>query len=243
MGQQLYIGTDLRIASEITFIPGQTELRHHALATAICNRGKTEDGRELRDEITLNFWGKRAQNASYYLYKGKQVNIYGRLQSYTQDTGQTNANGKKILNRRVEVVVTRLELLGDSMKTIEQIVAMNIALMKNAGRLPADVVLSAAELLKSNKPKPVDFNPAVVAQSGKYGMARVWTKDHGFWDEKPGQINPTTSAPANAPDTAQLLEQIKALQAKVAGNAGFENAPAEMSAAGAGEVPDAFPVG
>jgi len=248
MGQQLYIGTDLRIASNITFIPGAEANRHHALATAICNRGKTDDGRELRDEITLNFWAKRAVNAAHYLYPGKQVNIYGRIQSYTQDTGQHTAAGKKVLNRRVEVVVTRMELLGDSMKMIEQIVAGNIALLKNAGRLPAEVVITAAELLKSNKPKPVDFNPAaVVAAGGKFGLARVWSKEHNFWDEKSGIVTTPAAPMTGTPvDTAAALTMIEDLKKQIAAAALPADipveSPVEMSS-GAESIADPFPVG
>ena len=78
MGTQLYIGTDLRIANDVTFMPGGDANKHHVIVTAICNRGKSQAGKDLRDEISLNFWGKRAQNAAHYLYKGKQVNIKRR---------------------------------------------------------------------------------------------------------------------------------------------------------------------
>lgn len=218
MAMQVYIGTDLRIASGITFIPGADVNKHHALATAICNRGQSQNGKELRDEISLNFWGKRAINAAHYLYPGKQVNIMGRLQSFVEDTGKTNAAGKKLLNRKIEVVVTRMELLGDSMKEIEKIVAHNLQLMKNAGRMPAEVVITAAELLKSNKPKPVDFNPALAAQTGYFGLqtSKVWTKDRGFW--KPGTpVQAPAEAPVNAADAMAKIEELQKQLAALSG--------------------------
>ena len=241
MGKQRYIGTSLRIANDITFMPATDPKRHHAIVTAICNRGTTPDGKELRDEITLNFWGKMAQIASFYLYKGKQVNVEGRLQSYAEDKGVVNAAGKRVLDRKVEVVVEDMQLLGDSMKEIEEIVATNIQLLKNAGRLPQNFTITAAELLKSNKPKLVDFNPELAAQTGKYGRAKVWTKDRGFWigTGQAPQTNTQPAPPANNTAIDSMAAQIQALKAEL------EAAKANVMNAGANtvtETADPFPV-
>ncbi len=188
MGGMLFVGTDLRVASDVTFIPGAELKRNHAILTVINNRGKhprTQD--DMTDEITLNFWGKYAGVAAHYLYPGKQINADGRIQSYTEDTGQTRPGGGRKLNRKIEVVVDNMQLLGDSMKKINERVAKNILAMKQAGRLPAEVIITAEELLKTDKIGMTDYVPAIAAQTGRYGLARVWSKDHGFWDQKIGQ--------------------------------------------------------
>jgi len=226
MGNMLFIGTDLRVASEVTFIPGATDpKRNHAILTVINNRGKhPRTGEDMTDEITLNFWNKYAGVAAHYLYPGKQINVEGRIQSYTEDTGQVRPNGGKKLNRKIEVVVTQMQLLGDSMKKINERIAKNVAILKAAGRLPAEVILTAEELLKSDKIPMTDFAPAVAAQTGRYGCARVWSKDKGFWDQSLATAATTTEAPANVNlgDKAAIAAQIENLQKLLAANAAPE---------------------
>lgn len=221
MGEMLFIGSDLRVASEVTFIPGAEPKRNHAILTVINNRGKHPRTQEdMTDEITLNYWGKYAGVAAHYLYPGKQINVRGRLQSYTEDTGQLRPNGGRKLNRKIEVVVDNMQLLGDSMKNINERFANNLTVVKAAGRMPAEVTLSAEELLKTDKIPMTDFNPAVAAQTGRYGAARVWSKDHGFWDQKIGQVTTAPAAPAgnaiNLNDPSAIAKQIESLQALLA---------------------------
>jgi len=218
MGNMLFIGTDLRVASDVTFIPGAELKRNHALLTVINNRGKKPGTQEdMTDEITLNFWGKYAGVAAHYLYPGKQINAEGRIQSYTEDTGQVRPNGGRKLNRKIEVVVDNMQLLGDSMKKINERIAKNIVLLKAAGRLPAEVILSAEELLKTDKIPMTDFMPVVSSQTGRYGLARVWSKDGGFWDQKLGLAAPTKEIPIiDMSDPAALAAHITALQTVLA---------------------------
>jgi single-stranded DNA-binding protein len=236
MGNMLFIGTDLRVASEVTFIPGAEAKRNHAILTVINNRGKhPRTNEDMTDEITLNFWGKYAGVAAHYLYPGKQINAEGRIQSYTEDTGQVRPNGGRKLNRKIEVVVDNMQLLGDSMKKINERIAKNILALKAAGRLPQDVVLSAEELLKTDKIPMTDFVPAVAAQSGRYGLARVWSKDHGFWDQKIGQVAPAaapaTAAPAlDMTDPAAIAAHIANLQTALNNATAKSDAPAAAEA-------------
>ena len=184
MGRMLFIGSDLRVASSVTFIPGAEMKRNHAIVTVINNRGKNSNTQEeMTDEVTLNFWGKYAGVASHYLYPGKQINCEGRLQSYTEDLGQVTAGGKRKLNRKIEIVVTNMQLLGDSMKNLNERFINKITELKNAGRLPMEVALTAKELLNTTREPLTDFNMALASQTGKYGQARVWSKDKGFWDQ------------------------------------------------------------
>jgi len=215
MGSMLFVGTDLRVASEVTFIPGATDpKRNHAILTVINNRGKNPTtGADMKDEITLNFWNKYAGVAAHYLYPGKQINVTGRLQSYTEDTGQLRANGGRKLNRKIEVVVDNMELLGDSMKILGERIAKNLGILKAAGRLPAEIVLTAEELLKTDKLPMTDFNPALSTQTGRYGLARVWSKDRLFWDQNPGQSVAAAPAMVDMSNPAAIAKHIEALQA------------------------------
>jgi len=218
MGNMEFKGTDLRVASEVTFIPGAEMKRNHALLTVINNRGKhPTTGADMTDEITLNFWGKYAGVAAHYLYPGKQINADGRLQSYTEDTGQVRASGGRKLNRKIEVVVDNMQLLGDSMKKINERIAKNVAILKAAGRLPQEVVLSGEELLKTDKIPMTDFVAAVSAQSGRYGLARVWSKDGGFWDQKTiaAPVAPVTPG-IDMSDPAALAAHVASMQTALA---------------------------
>jgi len=243
MGNMLFIGTDLRVASEVTFIPGATDpKRNHSILTVINNRGKHPRTQEdMTDEITLNFWNKYAGVAAHYLYPGKQINVEGRIQSYTEDTGQVRPNGGRKLNRKIEVVVTQMQLLGDSMKKINERIAKNILALKAAGRLPQEVVLSAEELLKTDKIPMTDFAPAVSAQSGRYGLARVWSKDRGFWDQNLAAATTVaagagvTTAPAgldlsNPQAIANHIAQLQGLLNAANTGAGAGNAAASAEA-------------
>lgn len=198
MGNMIFIGTDLRVASDVTFIPGAEMKRNHALLTVMNNRGKNPTtGAEMTDEITLNFWGKYAGVAAHYLYPGKQINATGRIQSYTEDTGQVRPSGGRKLNRKIEVVVDDMGLLGDSMKKINERIAKNVGLLKAAGRLPQEVILSGEELLKTDKIPMTDFSPTICAQTGRYGHARIWSKEGGFWDQR--AVAPVVAPVGNIP--------------------------------------------
>jgi single-stranded DNA-binding protein len=244
MGNMLFIGTDLRVASEVTFIPGADPKRNHAILTVINNRGKNPRTQEdMTDEITLNFWNKYAGVAAHYLYPGKQINVEGRIQSYTEDTGQVRPNGGRKLNRKIEVVVTNMQLLGDSMKKINERIAKNVAILKQAGRLPAEVILTGEEILKSDKMPMTDFSPAIATQTGRYGLARVWTKDRNFWDQNL-QAAQTVQTPVNAPidmtNMAAIASQIENLQRMLAAGAAPVAPPVVQNVAqevGAGEDP------
>lgn len=205
MGEFKFIGTSIRIAGDPTFIPNlQDPKRNHAIVTGMINR--KINGKDLTDEITLNFWDKSASVAANFLPKGKQCNIEGRLQSYTMDTGQVRENGKRILNRRVEVSVARCELLADPRREMEVAFANGLAALKAAGRLPGNVQMGLDDILPK-KSAMVDFNPQLAAQTGKYGHARVWSKEREFW----GNAIPAQAAAATNTNTA-----IQQLQAQIA---------------------------
>ena len=234
MGEFKFIGTSIRIAGDPTFIPNlQDPKRNHAIVTGMINR--KINGKDLTDEITLNFWGKSASVAANFLPKGKQCNIEGRLQSYTMDTGQVRENGKRILNRRVEVSVARCELLADPRREMEVAFANGLAALKAAGRLPGNVQMGLDDVLPK-KSAMVDFNPQLAAQTGKYGHARVWGKDRGFWG------NATSVETTVVADTNTAIQQLRnQLATLINAQATVVAEPAQVIPAEAGVVVEAPP--
>lgn len=225
MGKIIVICNDVRVASEVTFIPGAEVKRNHAIVTAIANLGINDKaGNPLTTDVTLNFWGKYAGVAACFLYPGKQINCEGELRSYTVDTGRVNSAGKRELIRKNEVVVRNMQLLGDSLKEINKRIATNIGAMKAAGQLPQTVVLSAEQLLANpDKTGLVDFNPTVAAQTGRYGKAKVWSKDRGFWE-----ASKAPTAPVSTIDqVTQLKAEIERLQ-KIMGSTTAPTTTAEV---------------
>lgn len=214
MGEFKAILTGVRVAANPTFIPGTDPLRNHAITTVMVNR-KDRQGNDHSDDVTVHFWGKSANVAANYLSKGKQCNIEGRLQSYTSDTGQVK-DGKRILNRKVEVNALRCELLADSMREIQAAFDSGIIALKNSGRLDPNAQINLSDILPK-KGSMVDFNPALSAQTGLYGCAKVWSKDQGFWT--PGAMAPVaTAVPGVVPKTvAQLQAELDAAKVTAAG--------------------------
>jgi single-stranded DNA-binding protein len=206
MGELTAILTGVRIAGDPTFIPGSDPSKNHTIVTAMVNR-KGRDGKDYSEDITVHFWNKNANVAANYLSKGKQCNIRGRLNSRTVDTGQVRADGKKILYRIVEVNATHVELLGDSLKEMQAVFDNYIISLKNSGRLDPNAQINFSEALPKKGPM-IDFNPALSAQTGKYGHANVWSKDKGTW--KP--VAQAAPASNEAATIAALEAQIAALK-------------------------------
>jgi hypothetical protein len=223
MGEFLFIGTGCRVAGAPTFIPGITPDKNHALVTLMVNR-KTRAGKVVTDEITANFWGKNSSVAANYLGTGKQCDIRGRIQSYSQATGKVLPNQKAEIHRRIEVVVTRCELMADSRKVQEAELATNINALKAQGRLPVSINLSMDDLF-SKKSTMVDFNPAVAVQTGNYGHAKVWSKDAGFWGNGVGQAAPVAVNAVPVGDPTAQIANLQTMIAKLQEGSGAVNVP------------------
>ena len=191
--------TNVNIAGNPTFFPHTDPSKHLTLVTAIENI-KTSDGRDLRNEYTLAFWGKYAQIAALYLEKGRAINVQGRLRTRSIDTGRVKANGKREIYRITTVQVDKFEFGRDSMKALSARVNANIQKAKAEGLLPPNCTITAEYLLKV-EPKPfVEYNPAIAAQTGLYGNARVFVKGQGFL----GPQNASAAAPVATPAAAGI---------------------------------------
>lgn len=206
-------GTSIRAAGPPTFIPNLADpTKNHTMVTGIVNRGPhPTNGQQMTERITLHFWNKLAAVAACYINTGKQFNIDGSLRVHVTDTGQTR-NGKKVLNGDASVRVSNLELLSDSKKTMDAAFAQGLNALIAAGRLAPNTVLALDDFLPK-KEKLQAFNPALAAQTGVYGHAKVWTKDQLFWGGGKGSIAPATAAPAGDANTiiANLRQQLATL--------------------------------
>ena len=212
MGEFKALLTGARVAGEPTFIPGADPSKNHAMLTVMVNR-KGKDGKDYSEDMTVHFWGKPANVAANYLGIGKQCNIEGRLNSRTVDTGQMRADGKKILYRIVEVTAIRCELLGDSLKELQAAFDAGIIALKNTGRLDPQAQISLNDVLPKKGPM-VDFNPALSAQTGKYGHANVWSKDKGSWKPAMTAVAPGAAVPTTDKATAIAALETQILQLK-----------------------------
>jgi hypothetical protein len=211
MGDLKAILTGVRVAADPTFIPGADPTKNHAIVTVMANR-KDRAGNVHTDSLTVHFWGKAANVAANYLGVGKQCNIEGRLQSYVTDSGTVRSDGKRILNRKVEVNALRCELLADSMKEIQATFDTNIAILKSQGRLDPNAQISLVDVLPK-KGAMVDFNPALSGQTGKYGHANVWSKDRGFWKSGTAVAGPAGVVDPKDAKIAELMAMNAALKA------------------------------
>ena len=206
--------TNVHCAGNPTFFPHQDPAKHRTLITVISN-AKTRNGQDIRDEFTLVFWGKYAQMAALYLKKGRAINVTGRLKSYSIDTGRVKPNGKREIYRLTTIHVDRFEFGRDTMKELVERITANLQKAKQEGLIPANVTITA-EYLLAVEPKPfVDYNPAVVAQTGLYGNAKVFIKGQGFLG--PQNVPNATPAATTAAGVSveQLQAQIQSLMAQL----------------------------
>lgn len=228
MGKMITILIGVRVAGVPTFFPGENVDNHHTMLTVICNRGKNKAGVEMSDEVTLDFWGKYAQTAALYLEKGREINVEGELRSHTVDTGQVRANGKRDLNRNNSVVVDKFYFGSDSKKELVARINANLAAAKAEGKLDPNATITGDDLIKVSRGAAYDYNPALAAQTGMYGCAKVYVKGQGFI--VPGQTPVLPAAPVAPVDTAAKDAEIARLQAQVAAMTAAPATPAEAPA-------------
>jgi len=201
-------GTSIRAAGPPTFIPNLADpTKNHTMVTGIVNRGINKNNQqEMTERVTLHFWNKLAAVAACYINTGKQFNIDGSLRVHVTDTGQVR-NGKKVLNSDASIRVSNLELLSDSKKTMDAAFAAGLANLIATGRVPPNTILTLDDFLPK-KEKLQAFNPALAAQTGVYGHAKVWTKDQLFWGGGKGNAAPVGAA-APTGDTNAIIANLQ----------------------------------
>jgi len=212
--------SNVRVAGEPTFFPGDEPKKHRCLLTVIKNRGKNKQGQEMTDEVGLTFWGKYAQTAALYLDKGRAINVEGVLRSYTKDTGQVKENGKKILHRNTTVHVKSFEFSADSKKELVKRIGQNIAKAKQEGLMPMECSITPEYLIAITRNVAYDYNPQSAAQTGRYGNARVFIKGQGFLG---AGVVPAIPAATNVSDDQLAQMEAEVARLKAAKTAGAVN--------------------
>lgn len=171
---------NVHIAGTPTFFPGADVNKHRCLVTVMKNRGKNKAGQEMTDQMTLVFWGKYAQTAALFLDKGRCINAEVVPRPYSVDTGQIRPDGKKIIYRITNFSVRSFEFGGDTKKELTTRITANLQKAKAEGLIPMDATITADYLIAIERPTKYDYNPTLVAQTGKYGNAKVFIKGSGF---------------------------------------------------------------
>jgi len=211
--------TNVRLASDPTFFPHPTDTtKHRSLVTVIKNHGKNRTtGLERKPtEYSLTFWGPYAQTCALYLAKGRAINVEVAPKSYSRETGRVKPTGAKEINRTTTFDVKSFEFSLDSKKELVKRINTNLATAKAQGRLNPDATITAEELILVVRPQAYDYNPAVAAQTGMYGNAKVYIKGAGFLGG--GHVAGAAGAvPAGNNDAliAEMQARIDALKAAI----------------------------
>lgn len=182
MSSHEYRGTQMRVISKVTFIPGDQEHEHHAIFSVLDVQQK--------DAIPIHAWGKRAVMAAHYLYKGKCVNLTGRITTYLRDTGY--GDDKKHL--QLEVHLTSLELLDDSlqhrMRGITEKLAEFFESASEEELKNPDIIKLGSELARNPHVTMESWDEDTVRTTGHFGHpdTKIWSKDKGFWEPEPQEV-------------------------------------------------------
>jgi single-stranded DNA-binding protein len=254
MGKMLVSIMNGHVTGTPTFFvdPSGDAKKHQLTINVTVNGPKKKDGTRDADTIPCKIWGKYGAIAAHQLDNGSGVNIIGELKTWKRDTGKVNAAGKKEFDEKITIRVDNFFHTGATGKEGVALVTRNIAAFENAkalGQVHPAAICTPEIMLK--KPEPVvvpDFNLLVAAQTGRYGFAKVWTKDRGFiGPQNAAAINAAAEAPMVSPnialDLAELTKMVKILAASQAANAALAVAvPAEIVPAGSAQAAGAVGV-
>jgi hypothetical protein len=202
--------TNVRAAADPMFYADADPKKYRCLVPMIKNMGKhSVTGQPLTQSYTVIFWAKYAEMAALMIEKGRQISIDGVLRTFNKELG-TGPDGKRLFNKITTVHARRFELGADSTKSLIARINAKIAEGKAAGLIPQQMTVGGDYLLKVERPKHRQFNPAEVAATGRFGFAKVSLgKGQGF----AGVVN--TPAPALTQTKDQIAAQIAALQAQL----------------------------
>jgi single-stranded DNA-binding protein len=212
--------------------------KNQLIMNVTTNGPKKKDGTRDADTIPCKVWGKYAGIAAHQLANGSGVNIDGELKTWRRDTGKVDPQGKRIFEEKISVKVNTFLHTGATNSEGLALAKKNIAEFEAAkarGEVHPAAICTPEIMLK--KPEPVvvpDFNIAVAAQTGKYGFAKVWTKDRGYIGPQNAGASAAavnTAPAASAMDVASLIAMVKAL------------AEAQIKPSASAPVPEVVPVG
>jgi len=217
MGTIMTVFIDVNCADAPIYFPNANPA--HSLCRVNAINNYKANGKDLSEQVTLDFWGKWANVAACTLDKGSCISGVGELRSWTKKTGVLRPDGKEIIYTTNKVRVSRFWYGKETKKHLVSRIAKNLAAAKAAGKIPPQATITPEDLLAIDKNMVVDYNPTLAAQTGRYGNARV------YLNPATG-VAPQTQAPVavpaapNAADPAQMLEEMRtrmeALQAQIA---------------------------
>jgi len=207
MDSRIFI-TNAHVAGPPTFFPGATPDKNRTLVTVIKNRGKNEQGADLRDEFTLVFWAKRASVAAIYLDTGRCISVEGVARPYTKETGQVRGDGKRIISRETPIHVKDMEFGADTKKEMTARVNANLQAGKEQGLINPDATITAEFLLNITRPQMVDYNPQLAETTGLYGNAKVFIKGRGFIGGAATVAQPALAAVAGAVEAQPVAAEV-----------------------------------
>jgi hypothetical protein len=197
-GKFTVIGENVNVAGVPRLYPmgfdGHT--KHCLNFNCIANGGKGADGTEYKTTMAVKGWGPFALALAQILKVGSALVIEGRLSSFMKPTGQV-VNGKSTYNNVISITATEVQVIGESKKALNELIAKNVAELVKTGVVRQEQmgILTGDTLLKHPDMVMVkEFNAATAMQSGKFGLADIWTKDRGNWSAKPNTV--TSAAPA-----------------------------------------------
>jgi hypothetical protein len=249
-GKTRVLLNNARLAADPVLFPGRNAdgtynpQLDRATVTVIINRGQ---GNPTAVRITC--FGIAARILSLYCMKGKQVDIEGNLTSFLRDTGEIDPNTgktKKVNEVGVAVNGGGISLGADPMSVTDLVVKRNLGAalqgLKDKGLMaPQDNIdvivnaISAQALLSSNKEPMRDFNPNESGATGKFGNARVWTQDRGWWDQNvavaTAQAVPNFAAIAQTGDMNAVMAAFQTLMAKMMAGTAPQPAPVAINTA------------
>ncbi len=217
MGNAIAILTGAHVAGVPTFFPAADgdPKKHTLILNVMINGRKKKDGSRSVETHAVKFWGKYACIAAHQLKKGSAINVFGVYTTWQRDTGEVK-NGKKVIEEKTSVRCDQFEHAGMTQKEVAAMIDVNLAAYYTgiaAGTIHPQTKLTSEMLMKKPELSVYgDYNPALAAQTGMYGNARVFVKGIG-WLNGNGQVaQPASAIPADKATVDAIARRIVELQ-------------------------------
>jgi hypothetical protein len=185
MGNAIAILTGAHVAGVPTFFPAADgdPKKHTLILNVMINGRKKKDGSRSVTTVPVKFWGKYATVAAHQLKVGSAINVFGVYTTWQRDTGEVK-NGKKVIEEKTSVRCDEFFHAGMTNKQIAAMIDANLSAYYAgiaAGTIHPQTKLTSEMLMKKPELSVYgDYNPALAAQTGMYGYARVFVKGIGF---------------------------------------------------------------